>query len=102
MRMIYRTLCLAALAMMGQGFSAGAAEWTRVAYDDAGVDGKQPHLVEGDNYAYPQEVPAADAALRTVSCGSTVEFSYGGFNPKATYKVKLRFLSEKPRELRMP
>jgi hypothetical protein len=100
MRMIYRKLCLAALAMMGLGFSAEAAEWTRVAYDDAGVDGKQPHLVEGANYAYPQEVPAADAALRTVSCGSTVEFGYGGLNPKATYKVRFRFLSEKPRELR--
>lgn len=80
---------------------AQGAEWVRVAYDDAGADGQQPHLADGGNYTYPDSVPVADAALRTVAHGAKVEFDYPGLNPKAAYKARIRFLSDQGRQVRV-
>jgi hypothetical protein len=79
--------------------AATAADWTRVAYDDAGKRGQQPHLVSGSDFRY--EIAAADEALRTVAFGETVEFGYAGLNPKAAYKAKIRLLSDGPRTERL-
>ena len=90
----------ALLAMASMLSLASAAEWTRVAYDDAGVAEKQPHLVSGDDWRF--ENPGdADEAARSVVFGQRVEFRYAGLNPRASYKVKLRFFSDGPREERV-
>ena len=100
MRMIYRTLYLAVLTVAGFGGSAQAADWTRVAYDDAGKGGQQPHLVAGGDFRYEKTL-AGDDALQTVAYGETVEFGYAGLNPKAAYKAKIRLLSDGPRTERI-
>jgi hypothetical protein len=56
-------LAAVATAFFGQ---AGAAEWTRVAYDDAGADGKQPHLASGGNWTFKKAGEASEAALSCV------------------------------------
>ena len=77
-----------------------AAEWTRVAYDDAGVPDKQPHLTEGDDWRF--ENPGTDdESLHTCAFGERVEFTYTGLNTNAQYKAKLRFFSDAPREIRV-
>lgn len=80
---------------------AQAETWQRVAYDDAGVASRQPHLSSshGDyRFANPG---TDDEALRTCAFGERVEFSYAGLNPQAHYKARLRFFSDGARELRV-
>ncbi len=80
--------------------SAYASEWVRVAYDDAGSAGAQPHLTTGTNWRF--EGPAdVDEALRTVAFGERVTFAYAGMNPAAPYRAILRFCSDGPREMRV-
>jgi hypothetical protein len=79
---------------------ASAQTWHRVAYDDAGADGRQPHRVDGGNWRF--ENPGThDESLRTCAFGERVEFGYAGLNPKAQYKAKLRFFSDGEREIRI-
>lgn len=80
------------------GFSAA---WTRVAYDDAGVEDNQPHLIGSDGNCRFENHGADGESLRTCAFGQRVEFGYGGLNPRAQYKAKLRFFSDRPRELRV-
>jgi hypothetical protein len=87
-------------SVMGLFSIARAAEFTRVAYDDVGVTGKQPHLVSGSNWRF-ENPGASTEAVRTAAFGPCVEFGYSGLNPKAKYKVKLRFFSDSPREQRV-
>jgi hypothetical protein len=77
-----------------------AAEFTRVAYDDAGVSDKEPHLVSGSDWRFDNPGTSAEA-VRTAAFGQCVEFGYSNLNPKAKYKVKLRFFSDGPREERV-
>ena len=79
---------------------AHAAKWNRVAYDDAGAVNKQPHLVDGGNWKFNNPGDANEAA-RTAAFGERLEFAYAGLNPKAAYKVRLRFFSDDPREVRV-
>ncbi|MCF7855165.1 MAG: glycoside hydrolase family 2 [Candidatus Pacebacteria bacterium] len=80
--------------------SAQAQTWHRVAYDDAGTEGKQTHLVNGGNWRF--ENPGTDdEALRTCAFGDRVEFQYTGLNTNAQYKAKLRFFSDAEREIRI-
>ena len=84
-------------SLLGFVCFAHAAEFARVAYDDAGVTDKEPHLVSGSDWRFENPGTAAEA-VRTAVFGHRVEFGYAGLNPKAIYKVKLRFLSDGPRE----
>jgi len=75
----------------------------RVAYDNLGVTGKQPHLRQGSAYAYPlqaisaQEV-AADNPARTVAFDNAqVVLVYEGLPNDAQYKLALTLLSDGPR-----
>jgi beta-galactosidase len=88
------------LTLVSTASSANGADWTQVAYDDAGVTEKQTHLVFGEDWRF--ENPGnADEAARTAVFGQCVEFKYEGLNPAASYKVKLRFFSDGPREERV-
>ena len=80
------------------GFSAA---WTRVAYDDAGVEDKQPHLIGSEGNHRFNNPGTNEESLRTIVFGQRVEFGYGGLNSKAQYKAKLRFFSDSWRELRI-
>lgn len=77
-----------------------AADMVRVAYDDAGSSGSQPHLSDGGDWKFENPGEADDAA-RTVAFGSKVEFGYGGLKPQAKYKAKLRFYSDAQRSMRI-
>jgi hypothetical protein len=80
---------------------ANAADWVRVAYDDAGSANNQPHLVESaGNWRCPNP-GTDDEALRSCAFGQSVTFGYAGLNPKAQYKAKLRWFSDGVRELRV-
>jgi beta-galactosidase len=80
--------------------SASGAQWNRVAYDDAGIAEKEPHLISGSDWRF--ENPGdADETARTAVFGGRVEFGYVGLNPRAAYKVKLRFFSDGPRQERV-
>jgi beta-galactosidase len=78
---------------------ANSAEFSRVAYDDAGVAEKELHLVNGTDWRFPGNA-AAEVALTAVF-GERIDFGYAGLNPKAQYRVKLRFFSDGPREERV-
>jgi beta-galactosidase len=92
---------LAAWACVVLGQGALASEWTRVAYDDAGAAGKQPHLTESDGDWRFDNPGTEEAALRTCAFGRLVEFQYAGLDPAAKYKVKMRFFSDGPRQQRV-
>ena len=93
---------LAAALIAGNLLSAAhGAQWTRVAYDDAGEIGAQPHLTESDGNWRCTNPGTSDEALRTVAFGTRIEFGYFGLNPKAAYKAKLRFFSDARREVRI-
>jgi len=66
----------------------------RVAHDDGGVPGKQPHLLSGDNYTYPGLKEDLDA---TVAFGNEVSFGYVGLDKEARYRVRIVFVSDGPR-----
>ena len=71
-------LTLAAI-LIGSGtfLLARAAEYVRVAYDDAGVADKQPHLVGGGDWRFENPGTSAEA-VRTAAFGERVEFGYTG------------------------
>lgn len=98
------------LALAASGWPSGAAEGNvqeddllqnlyRVAQDDCGVQGQQPHLFYGSNYRYtekdipPDRIPMEDPA-RTVAFGSRVSLRYQGLRRDAEYKVRLTCLSD--------
>jgi hypothetical protein len=89
-------LAAVATAFFGQ---AGAAEWTRVAYDDAGADGKQPHLASGGNWTFKKAGEASEAALSCVF--GDIEFVYAGLKPQAAYKVKMTFFADEARTMQV-
>ena len=82
--------------------SVDAGEMThRVAYDNCGVDGQQPHVnVKSGNYTFSKkEIPFSgvpkESELRTIIFGDRkVGLLYGGLKPSARYTLKLRFLSD--------
>ncbi len=84
-------------SVLGLVSFAHAAEFARVAYDDAGITDKEPHLVSGSDWRFANPGTSSEA-VRTAAFGECVEFGYSGLNPKAQYKVKLRFFSDGPRE----
>ena len=99
MRSLIRVVAL--ILVSGWSLPLCAADWVRVAYDDAGVDAAQPHLKKSKaNWRVPNS-EAFDEALRTVVYGPHIWFGYGGINPKAEYKVKLRYLSDVTRTMRI-
>jgi len=79
---------------------AFAQTWHRVAYDRAGVADGGPHEVEGGTWRFANP-GTADEAVRTAHFGDPVKFAYTGLKPAAAYKVKLRFFSDAPREMRV-
>ncbi len=94
-----RVCGLVSIALGTLVLTAGAAEWTRVAYDDAGAAAGQPHLREGAAYTYttaelPLAVAGAADPARTVAFGGRVVFGYGGLKPTAAYKLRLTLLAD--------
>jgi len=78
---------------------AAAQSWHSVAYDNAGVAGKQPHLIQGESWEYPADAlplsaVAKDDPARTVAFGDAVRFGYAGLVKDAKYKCKMTFLSD--------
>ncbi len=78
------------------------ARWFRVAVDNAGEPGLQPHLTAGSDYSFPeQDVPLSVARaghpVRTAAFGGDVWFSWAGLKPEARYRLRLTFLSDAPR-----
>lgn len=99
--MMKRLLTLIGIcSVLALATTARAAEFRRVAYDDAGTTGKQPHVVDGADWRVAVGETFPDAA-RTVAFGLRVDLAYSGLNPKAQYRVKLRFLSDGPRQERI-
>ena len=71
--------------------SVAFGELYKVAEDDFGNDGKQPHLSIGSNFILPGNVPADVASI---AYGSTVTVNYMGLNPDAEYRLDLTFFSD--------
>jgi hypothetical protein len=82
---------------IGLSSAARAADFVRVAYDDAGAAETEPHLTAGSDWRFPNPGTPTETE-RTAAFGQRVEFRYAGLNPKAAYKAKLRFFSDGPRE----
>ncbi len=80
---------------------AGIADtYHRVAYDNCGVEGKQPHVVQATNWtwsqnALPWDEVSADDPARTVSYrdNGPVVYKYNGLDPEAGYKLRIVYLS---------
>ncbi len=87
-----------AFILTGIGLRAAAADFKRVAYDDAGEPGQQAHLLDGDNFTFTN--PGTDRqAARTCVFGDPLVFGYQDLNPRAVYQVKLGFFTDGPREM---
>jgi beta-galactosidase len=71
-----------------------------VGYDDCGVPGAQPNLLQGNDWTYPESVipfsmVPADSAARTVSFHDTeVIYRYEGLKPTEAYKARITFLCD--------
>lgn len=72
-------------------FLKAQENYTRVAFDDGGVPGKQAHLLSGDSYTYPDMGADIDA---TVAFGEEVVFGYDGLAPDARYRARIVFVSD--------
>jgi len=77
-------------------------KWYRVAFDDAGVPGRQPHLTGGSDYRFPEQVIPREVArsghpVRTAVFGREVRYSWAGLRSEARYRLRLTFLSDVPR-----
>jgi hypothetical protein len=73
--------------------------WHRVARDNCGVDGQQPHHVIGTNWTIAADVIGfdlfgADDPLRTNVYDKPIQYRYGGLDPEASYKLRLDYLSD--------
>ena len=77
-----------------------AADWHRVAYDDAGEPAQQTHLVEGSDWTFENPGEGTPAA-RTCVFGSRIEFGYAGLTPQASYRAKLTFFADADRTMRV-
>ena len=96
---IFRVLTL----ILFSHFSMAAeTNWFKVAVDNFGNVGQQSHLVTSDgDYRFPESsipisVCSKDDSARTVAHStSAIEFTYGGLDPEADYKLRLTFLSDK-------
>lgn len=77
-----------------------AAPLQRVAYDDAGNSGDQPHLIDGENYTFKGAGGATPAQLSVVF-GNTVTFAYNGLRQGATYQAKLTFFADGNRTMKV-
>lgn len=93
-------LTIAAIAYGPAVAAAAAQEYYRVAYDNCGVDGQQPHMVQGTNWTWSQNAlswsaVAADSPVRRVSYrdNGPVVYRYQGLDPKAGYKLRIVYLS---------
>ena len=79
---------------------AFAQTWHRVAYDCADGAHGEPHQEQGGTWRF--ENPGnEDEAVRNAHYGDPVKFGYTGLKPSAAYKIKLRFFSDAPREMRI-
>ncbi len=97
------TIILSAAAVIAYGpvpAEAAAQKYYRVAYDNCGVDGKQPHMVQGTNWTWSQNALAwdevsADSPVRRVSYwdNGPVVYKYNGLDPEAGYKLRIVYLS---------
>ncbi|MCK5834881.1 MAG: hypothetical protein KAG98_04010, partial [Lentisphaeria bacterium] len=79
----------------------GAEKWYQVAYNNCGVDGKQPNvLTKLGNYTYTEkelsyEAVAKDSKMRTIIYGDRkLALRFGGLKNNADYKLKCDFLSD--------
>ena len=80
---------------------AQAAEtWYRVAYDNCGVIGSEPHRAKGDSWTcqekdLPLSIVPADDPARTIcfSDSGLVIYKYKGLAPEAKYKLRIVYLS---------
>lgn len=71
-----------------------------VASNDCGVDGKQPFLVKGDNYAMPDEIGGSVTA-RTCNFGGTVIYAFDRMDIQADYQLEVVYLSDSERRQRI-
>ncbi len=81
-------------------------KWYRVAFDDAGLSGRQPHLTTGSDYRFPeQDIPLEIARIghpvRTAAYGREVKYAWAGLRPEARYRLRLTFLADVPRTQRI-
>jgi len=72
----------------------------RVARDNGGRIGHEPHLLDGGDYRYPeQDLPVSpilpkDSPARSVAFAESVTFGYSGLVKGARYRLRVTFLSE--------
>ncbi len=88
------------------GAAAGGATWHTVAADTAGSATNRAHLIGGSFYTFhddeiPESVLKKNDPLRTVAFGERVRFGYRGLDPKAACRVRLTFVTERPRVMRI-
>ncbi|MFH2002680.1 MAG: sugar-binding domain-containing protein [Planctomycetota bacterium] len=69
-----------------------------VAFDDAGDISRQPHLLSGGVYDFPDIIKGIDS---TVAYGDEVVFGYDQMRKEATYRLKITCLSDQPRVQRL-
>lgn len=71
-----------------------------VASNDCGVDGKQPFLVKGDNYTFPDEVGGSTTA-KTCNFGGTVIYAFDRLDIQADYQLEVVYLADSERQQRI-
>ena len=80
--------------------SLHAAPLQRVAYDDAGHAGQQPHLIDGESWKFADGGGATPAQL-TCAFGECVRFAYKGLQQGAVYQARLTFFADQKRTMRV-
>lgn len=72
----------------------------KVAYDDCGLAGQQPHLVTGEDYEMPTNLGGSKPA-RTCNFGGKVIYAYNQLDINANYRMEVTFLADHDRIIRI-
>lgn len=101
MKFFRTTLLLACACLYGSlRAQAQAPTYHKVAYDDCGLAGQQPHLITGNDYEMPTSL-GDSKPIRTCSFGGKVIYAYNTLDIQASYRMEVAFLADHDRIIRI-
>lgn len=71
-----------------------------VAYNDCGVNDKQPYLILGENYTMPETLDN-NMVMRTCNFGGKVIYAFDKMDIHANYRMEISFLADDYREIEL-
>ena len=93
-------LMISAFLWGGTQSYAQNKSYHKVAYDDCGTPGQQPHLIMGEDYEMPSAMNESKQ-VRTCNYGGKVIYAFNKLDIHANYRMEIAFLADHDRIIRM-